>query len=69
MDQATQLSRRLKQYAATLANAGAKQDDDYSIEQWLRFWDEDDSVYGNVRNLEHWLSQAVGRRGSIEHGA
>lgn len=59
MDQATQLSRRLKQYAETLTEASARQADDRSIEEWLGFWDEDDSTFGNVRNLEHWLSQAA----------
>jgi hypothetical protein len=59
MDQATELSQRLKRYAATLTTAGVKHTDDHSIEQWLGFWDEDDSVFGNVRNLEHWLSQAA----------
>jgi hypothetical protein len=59
MDPATQLSQRLKTYAATLAAAGSKQADDYSIEEWLGFWDEDDSAYGNLRNIEHWLSQAA----------
>jgi hypothetical protein len=59
MDHATEISQRLKNYAATLASAGEKVADDNSLEQWLGFWDEDDSVYGNVRNLEHWLSQAT----------
>jgi hypothetical protein len=58
MDQATQLSQRLMRYAATISAAGANEADDYSIEEWLGFWDEDDSVFGNVRNLEHWLTQA-----------
>jgi hypothetical protein len=59
MDHATIVSHRLKQYAAILAREGTKHADDYSIEQWLGFWDEDDSVFGNVRNLEHWLTQAA----------
>jgi hypothetical protein len=59
MDHATEISQRLKRYATTLATAGAKAADDNSLEQWLGFWDEDDSIYGNVRNLEHWLSQAA----------
>jgi hypothetical protein len=59
MDHATEISQRLKHYAATLSNAGARVADDNSLEQWLGFWDEDDSAYGNVRNLEHWLSQAA----------
>jgi hypothetical protein len=58
MDHATQMSQRLKHYAATLT-AGSALTDDYSVERWLGFWDEDESTYGNVRNLEHWLSQAA----------
>jgi hypothetical protein len=61
MDQATQFSHRLKKYAATLTTANAAQIDDYSLEEWLGFWDEDDSTFGNVRNIEHWLSQAAAR--------
>lgn len=59
MDQATHFSHRLKKYAETLATANAKQSDDYSIEEWLGFWDEDDSTFGNVRNIEHWLAHAA----------
>jgi hypothetical protein len=69
MDHATDISQRLKQYAATLSNAGAQVADDNSLEQWLGFWDEDDSVYGNVRNLEHWLSQAARRPRTVRRGA
>ena len=59
MDHATQLSLRLKNYAAALSAANARRADDLSIEEWLGFWDEDDSTFGNVRNIEHWLSQAA----------
>jgi len=62
MDPATELSHRLKQYAATLVGAGGQQVDDHSIEEWLGFWNDEDSAYGNVRNIEHWLSQAAARR-------
>jgi hypothetical protein len=66
MDHATIVSHRLKQFATILASESAKHADDYSIEEWLGFWDEDDSVFGNVRNLEHWLSQAaVSRRENV----
>ena len=65
MDPATQLSQRLKVYAATLAAAGSQQADDSSIEQWLGFWDEDDSTFGNLRNIEHWLSQAARYRAAL----
>jgi hypothetical protein len=58
MDHATQVSLRLKQYAEALSAANAKHMDDHALEEWLGFWDEDDSVFGNVRNLEHWLAEA-----------
>lgn len=58
MDHATEISQRLKAYAATLTDAATHALDDNALEQWLGFWDEDDSVYGNVRNLEHWLARA-----------
>ena len=66
MDHATIVSHRLKQYATILARESAKHADDYSIEEWLGFWDEDDSVFGNVRNLEHWLSQATANQRASE---
>ena len=58
MDQATQLGQRLKQYATTLASCGRSSVDEYEVEQWLGFWDDEESTYGNVRNIEHWLMQA-----------
>ena len=64
MDHATVVSHQLKQYAAILARESAKHADDYSIEEWLGFWDEDDSVFGNMHNLEHWLAQAARNRSS-----
>jgi hypothetical protein len=59
MDHATRFSMRLKEYASTLVAANARSVDDRSVEEWLGFWDEDESVFGNVRNLEHWLSEAA----------
>ena len=72
MDHATRVSLRLKQYAEALASANARHTDDHALELGSRhaaaagkdirhersFWDEDDSVFGNVRNLEHWLGEA-----------
>jgi hypothetical protein len=62
MDHATEISQRLKAYAATLTDAASNVVDDNALEQWLGFWDEDDSVYGNIRNLEHWLARAKRHR-------
>lgn len=27
------------------------------LEQWLQYWNDADSVAGNLRNLEHWLQR------------
>jgi hypothetical protein len=29
-----------------------------TLEEWLEFWDDDDTDIGNLRNLEHWLSMS-----------
>jgi hypothetical protein len=44
MDPLTQLYQRLRtQWPA--------------IEAWLEYWDDEDTDLGNLRTLEHWLSQ------------
>jgi hypothetical protein len=30
------------------------------IEEWLRFWNDDDTDLGNLRNFEHWLAVGAG---------
>jgi hypothetical protein len=32
-------------------------------EQWLEYWNDDDSDLGNLRTFEFWLSQARRHRG------
>lgn len=59
MDHATEVSRRLKRYAQVLTESASQVMDDASLEEWLGFWDDDDSIYGNARNLEYWLAQAA----------
>lgn len=29
------------------------------LEDWLRYWDDDDTDLGNFRNYEHWLARAL----------
>jgi len=29
--------------------------------QWLQYWDDEESVAGNLRNFEHWLLRAQPR--------
>jgi len=31
-----------------------------AIEEWLAFWNDDDTDLGNLRTFEHWLSQKWG---------
>lgn len=36
-----------------------------AIEEWLEYWNDDDTDIGNLRAFEHWLS----RNGDIPHFA
>lgn len=29
-----------------------------AIEEWLEYWNDDDTDLGNLRTFEHWLSHA-----------
>ena len=29
-----------------------------TLRQWLEYWDDADSVHGNLRKMAHWLEQA-----------
>ena len=60
MDPAPQLAQRLREYALALKSAG--QSDQRSLEEWLSYWNDDDTAYGNLRDIEHWLSQAQRKR-------
>lgn len=28
------------------------------VKQWLQYWNDEESLAGNVRNFEHWLQRA-----------
>ncbi len=32
------------------------------LEQWLKFWDDSESDFGNLDNLEHWLKHSEAAR-------
>jgi len=55
MDPVNVLSQRLRHFADSLHALGAKEFVPPTLEEWLEFWDDDDSDIGNLRNLEHWL--------------
>ena len=57
MDPLTSLYERLRAQAAP----GSFPQDPPSFEQWLQYWDDNDTDLGNLRNFQHWLARA-GRR-------
>ena len=65
MDPVYALNQRLRYFAECLRNAEAKDCVPPSMEEWLEFWNDDDTDLGNLRNLEHWLSAAKAQR---KHG-
>lgn len=30
-----------------------------SYEQWLQYWNDEETEIGNLRNFQHWLSRAL----------
>ena len=33
-----------------------------ALEDWLRYWNDEDTDLGNLRNFEHWLTVTSGRQ-------
>jgi hypothetical protein len=56
MDPVNVLTQRLRHFADSLHAVGGKEFVPPTLEEWLEFWDDDDSDVGNLRNLEHWLT-------------
>lgn len=60
MDPITSLYVRLQQSQGGLASAPKPvYPEPPRLEDWLRYWDDNDTDLGNLRNFEHWLSRAV----------
>ena len=59
MDILCSLSTRLRELSRSQGTGDAEFEPPM-LEDWLRFWNDDDSDLGNLRNLEHWLQK--GRR-------
>ncbi len=57
MDPLTNLYDRLRQLAAASANTGSWPEEPPLLQDWLRFWNDDDTDLGNLRNFEHWMAQ------------
>lgn len=59
----TNLYDRLRQQPTPAGNASrAWPDEPPLLEDWLRFWNDDDTDLGNLRNFEHWMSRARPQR-------
>lgn len=65
MDPLTNLYDRLRQQPTLPGQAGrAWPDEPPLLEDWLRFWNDEDTDLGNLRNFEHWMSRARPQRTS-----
>lgn len=52
MDPLTQLYERLRSQAPGLIPSEPP-----SFDEWMKYWNDDDSEVGNLRTFEHWLSR------------
>jgi len=55
MDPLTNLYERLRQ----LNGAAVNPVEPPQLEDWLRYWNDEDSDLGNLRNIEHWLARGT----------
>lgn len=59
MDPLTNLYDRLRQQPTPAGHASRVwPDEPPSLEDWLRFWNDEDTDLGNLHNFEHWMSRA-----------
>jgi hypothetical protein len=56
VDPLTHLYARLRQHRLT--GALGSMDEPPRLEDWLAFWNDDDTDLGNLQNFEHWLRRA-----------
>ncbi len=57
MDPLTNLYDRLRQVAAANNNRTWPEDPP-CLQDWLRYWNDEDTNLGNLRNFEHWISRS-----------
>ena len=60
MDPLTNIYERLRQTYGSDAPVPAEPP---ALEDWLRYWNDEDTDLGNLRNIEHWLSLRPERHG------
>jgi len=56
MDPLTNLYTQLRQRRAPDDQGTRWPEEPPQLEEWLRYWNDDDTDLGNLRNFEHWLS-------------
>lgn len=66
MDPVHVLTQRLTHFAESLRASGAVEFSPPTLDEWLEFWDDDDTDLGNLRNLDHWLSATLAKRRRAE---
>jgi hypothetical protein len=59
MDPLTTLYARLHRQSRDAADSIPPPPEPPRLEDWLRYWDDDDTDLGNLRNYEHWLMRAM----------
>ncbi|MFL6549408.1 MAG: hypothetical protein ACJ8OJ_11985 [Povalibacter sp.] len=57
MDPLTNLYDRLRQQA-TESKATVWPEEPPCLQDWLRFWNDEDTDIGNLRNFEHWMARS-----------
>ena len=55
MDPLTNLYDRLRERAG---GASPWPEEPPLLQDWLRFWNDEDTDLGNLRNFEHWISRS-----------
>ena len=56
MDTEYAISGHFNQLVQELLGSGQARIDSSTLEQWLQYWNDSESVESNLRNLEYWLA-------------
>ena len=62
MDPLTNLYDRLRQQSNQGNPSASWPEEPPMFQDWLRFWNDEDSDLGNLRNFEHWIARSRPKR-------